>query len=555
MMVSRSFRTLADWFDRMKQANIQDIEFGAIDARHEILARDPDKRRLFLESFVIPLSFKMSDVRSGERYIIVGPKGSGKTAFLRYVQHTLDAEEGSRSRFIVFRDDVTAQDRDKIATLANFRIYDGSEPEPGQIEDCSSAWQLFIHREIATMIAKSSHMVAHTPEVGGYIKLLESFFSQFKTSAFKKLVKRITKGKIKVGAFGQGLEAEAEFVDSHGNLDVSEFVRYCNSVISGLNFSSEFPDVRFNIFFDEVNINFVTGAEFRKNAILVRDLITACGVMNSLFAENSLPIFVYSAIRSDVVDAVESNARELRKWIDDRGVEMNWYEPKHRNHDQPIIDLVRQRIMANEKRVGVRSKGDGPLDLAAYFDAKIFGRKFEDFLVFETWARPRDVVRMLSGAAKYVPRGGKFSASSFDKAKDVYSLGCWNEKGDELNSKYSQTEIDTIKRSLTSFRNVFTYTQFEAHITQLSNKDSRTNQFYTGRNLDVLFEDLFRVGVLGNLVQTPKAKFPAFQYAGHSNFSSSDSMCVHRSLWRELKLDSVRSLETSARKRERPARN
>jgi energy-coupling factor transporter ATP-binding protein EcfA2 len=291
---------------RAMTIEVSRIKFGDIDARHEILSRDPGRRKLFLDAFCVPDDSHLEELLSGEKFLLVGPKGSGKTAYLRYVHHLLNENQNSLSKFIIFRDEVTSQDRDKLSALANFRIYDSAEmnAEDEPMLDCVSAWQLFIHREIATLISKSHDLCAKTPEVMTYVGMLEKFFSSFRTSKFKKFLNSITKGRVKVASLGNELEVEAEFIDSHGNIDVSELVRYCNSVVSQLDFNAERRDPRLNIFFDELNISFVSGADFRKNAVVIRDLVSACGIMNTLFAEYNVPIYIYTAIRSEVVDSI-----------------------------------------------------------------------------------------------------------------------------------------------------------------------------------------------------------------------------------------------------------
>jgi hypothetical protein len=145
---------------------------------------------------------------------------------------------------------------------------------------------------------------------------------------------------------------------------------------------------------------------------------------------------------------------------------------------------------------------------------------------------------LLGGAAKFVEKGAKFNSDSFYKAKTEYSRGSWEEKRDELNSKYAQAEIDNIKRILTGFRSSFSLSQFETRLATLSNRDPRVKQFAQGRIMDSVLEDLFKVGVLGNMVKSKKGKsFPTFQYTGLSNFSCDTTMCVHRSLWRELDIE------------------
>jgi hypothetical protein len=520
--------------------DISDLRFGDIDARHEILSRNPASRRLFLDAFSVSDYSQLDNLLSGEKFVIVGPKGSGKTAYLRYLHDRLSKNENSSSRFIIFRDEVTSQDRDKLSTLASFRFYDsaGVDSNDEQILDCSSAWQLFIHREIASLISRSHDLCAKTTDVSNYVTLLEQFFSGFKTSKYKQYLKKITKGRLKVGGFGSELEIEAEFVDVHGNIDVSEFVRYCNAVVTRLDFNAEKNDPRFNIFFDELNISFVSGEEFKKNAILIRDLVSACGILNSLFAEHHVPIFIYTALRSEVVDSVEGSVRELRKWIDDKAVQLNWMLPSVEYRDQPIIALLKKRIQANEKSADPNFSKEIKLD--DYFESRIGGRPVSDFLLFESWARPRDLVRLLGSASKYVPKGKRFDTESFYKSRSEYSKGSWEEKRDELNSKYAQAGIDSIKRVFTGFQVSFTLAQLEIRLTQLRGRDPRINQFLSGRIIEVLLEDLFKVGILGNMIKTKRgASFPSFQYSGLSNFSGQSTMCIHRSLWRELDLESA----------------
>lgn len=530
---------------------IHDIKFGDIDARSEILARDIGRRQLFLDSFYVPSTVPISELISGDKFLIVGPKGSGKTAFLRYMQHTLSVKTEGASRFIVFRDDVTAQDRDKLASMSQFRVYDNPtvEPTEEQWADCLSAWQIFIHREIVEAIESTPGLCAITPDIGNYIKIVRAFFSNFKTSGFKSMLQKITKGKVKIGAFGQGLEAEAEFVDKHGNLDVSEFARYCDACLRKLYFDETRADARINIFFDEVNITFVSGATFKRDAILIRDLIAACGKMNSFFAENKISIFIYTALRSEVVDSVEGSVRELQKWVDDWAVQIDWVLPSGDYDKQPIVELLRRRITANIKRLKGANEEVGKVDIYDYFESKIAGHSAAAFIVFETWGRPRDLVRMLTLAARHVGREDKFTSSAFEASFTEYSRSCWEEKHDELNSKYSQSEIESIKRVLTNFSSVFSRKEIEARISFSRNNDSRSNQFFSGRNVDVVLEDLFKVGVLGNILKTKFGKNrPTYLYMGHRNFDPHEIMCVHRSLFRELNLEALHARSEGALK-------
>jgi energy-coupling factor transporter ATP-binding protein EcfA2 len=333
-----------------KRVAVDKIYFGDIDARSEITSRDPEKRSRFVDAFSVPASLNFNQVLNGERFLIVGPKGSGKTAFLRYLDQHLERTTDGKSRFIIFRDDVTDQDRTKLVSLSDFRYYDSNgEDNSAEIDplDCLNAWQLFIHREIAYIVKNSNALVGMTPEIGTYIEIVNKVFSSFTTSGFKQILQKINKGKLKLWGPGVGLEAELEFFDKHGNVDVSELVRYCNHVASRFCFNQQKTKSRINIFFDEVNINFVSGRAFKRNAVLVRDLVAACAKMNALFAENQVPVYVYTALRSEVVDSVEGSVRELQKLVDDKAVHINWVVSTGNHDDQPLIQLLRKRIFTS----------------------------------------------------------------------------------------------------------------------------------------------------------------------------------------------------------------
>ncbi|PTX56474.1 hypothetical protein C8N43_1133 [Litoreibacter ponti] len=538
-----------------KRIYSKDISFGDIDARHEILARDERKQQLFLDSFFLPPSLNIDKLRNGERFLVCGPKGSGKTACLRYLQNQLDKNKNSKSKFIVFRDDVTTQDREKIIGLSKIRLYetqpdDESDEHDPLAMDCLSAWQLFIHREIADIISRSHDFCAKTPDVLGYIKLLNSFFSQYRTGVFKKILQSITKGRIKISGFGQGFEAEAEFIDRHGNIDVSEFVRYCNGIVTNLDFNAELSDPRINIFFDELNISFVSGLDFRQNAVLIRDLVSACGTLNSKFSEHSLPIFIYTAIRSEVADSVESSVRELKKWIDDQAEFVDWYTPRTDYNEQPILGLLNRRIAANEHRQLGLSEIPNEIEWNLYFDPKVGNIPFQNFLLFETWGRPRDLVRLFKSVTPHLEDHERFGGRSFAFGAKSYSKSCWDEKHDELNAKYPQSAIETIKRFLHNFDGTFSRSQFETRVIQISGSDPRAKQFFNDRNLDVFLEDLYKVGILGNILKSKKGgSYPSYLYTGLTTFNAHDVMCVHRSLWKELGLTNSQKLQSKPKRK------
>ena len=64
---------------------LEEIYLGDIDAKNEVLGGDPQELQRFTQSYVHPPSFSLEKYKNKQKYFIVGLKGTGKTALLRYV--------------------------------------------------------------------------------------------------------------------------------------------------------------------------------------------------------------------------------------------------------------------------------------------------------------------------------------------------------------------------------------------------------------------------------------------------------------------------------------
>ena len=76
------------------------IYFGKSDAKNEVLTNSPEELERFTAAFVEPPALSVQKFKDRERYFIIGPKGTGKTALLRYVSAKLDEQEEGHSSFI-----------------------------------------------------------------------------------------------------------------------------------------------------------------------------------------------------------------------------------------------------------------------------------------------------------------------------------------------------------------------------------------------------------------------------------------------------------------------
>ena len=130
---------------------IKDIPFGSTDAKNEVLCNTPEESLRFMNSFVMPPALTIEKYLSRQRYYIVGLKGTGKTALLRYISIKLAEEEQSISSFVLFKTEVDEDLRKDFSHAARIQLvtenvdsYDG--------DDFETVWRWFIYRKIAASI-------------------------------------------------------------------------------------------------------------------------------------------------------------------------------------------------------------------------------------------------------------------------------------------------------------------------------------------------------------------------------------------------------------------
>src|SRR5262245_15901153 len=89
------------------------LQFGKIDAKNEILNRDANANRFFVDSFTLPNTNALKSLLDGSRFIVYGHKGTGKTALLRYVRDIFD-DKGDCTKFVLFSEDVSDAEKNRI---------------------------------------------------------------------------------------------------------------------------------------------------------------------------------------------------------------------------------------------------------------------------------------------------------------------------------------------------------------------------------------------------------------------------------------------------------
>ena len=99
----------------MNNILIKDILFGKTDASNEL---QEVGNQYFLKSFLPYEKYKISEFLNGARYYIIGRKGTGKTALLKYLECRFAENEENLDIPIRFKSDFDSLDKKKIRTAA-----------------------------------------------------------------------------------------------------------------------------------------------------------------------------------------------------------------------------------------------------------------------------------------------------------------------------------------------------------------------------------------------------------------------------------------------------
>lgn len=267
-------------------SRIKDINFGSIEAKHEMVGASDAIRKQFESSFVNPSSIDLDDFIKGNRYIVYGLKGTGKTALMHFA--SLQAKkEGYQTRFQLFSRDVTEQDRQNLSRAAGFNISDDNLK--GINQDFEAVWLWFFHRHIAQILSENE--TTDSSEKQKYVKFIEYISGDdedsWKTKLWR-LLPRFRNGKIEVKGKTPVMEASiaSEFEKGGGvnEIKLTRAAERANELLS------EIPCIAASLlmFVDELELSLGRTEDFIRDGRAISGLIRAAARINEILRIKSV---------------------------------------------------------------------------------------------------------------------------------------------------------------------------------------------------------------------------------------------------------------------------
>ncbi len=484
---------------------LKDLYFGKTDAYNELLESGPEQ---FERAFWKNDTYCIDDFLHGLKYYIYGEKGTGKTAFLKYLECTLSSNPQNLVIPIRYKSEFDPEDRKSLqraATSNNIQeevadIVDATEPK-----DCIASWQVYlISRIIKGLFFRGEyHVFANSKDYETLCKLIKSIYSDNSN----RIIPQISKGRVNVNLSAlHGLSADVEleigFEKSRKCVNYQRLTKKIIDLFSALEL--ELSPNNIWILFDELELSVQSKKLYKRDIQLVRDLILAIERLNGICRNHGYPVHTIASIRSEVISSVYTSGFEINKAIEDFGKEISWYIRGGSYENSPIILMIEQKLKVCEESKGIKTDGDIWLK---YFPQTINKMSSKDYILRYTWHRPRDVIRMLNIAKENAGEASSFSQEIFDASMRIYSQKSWNEIAEELSLIYDTNDLQAIKKLLTNISVPFTLNDLSSRLQKLGQIYDCVERFNQRHKLINVLEQLFNSGVIGNSGQRMRFKF------------------------------------------------
>lgn len=516
-----------------KKLNLKDLYLGNIDAKHELLNNTEDERSRFSDSFFMPKNIVLEEYYMGNKYYITGLKGTGKTALLRYIGIRAENELNAKTSFILFKSDIREQDRKDFSKAARTVVANNTQNANDNI-DYEDVWRWFFHRHIVeTVQNRELDLFVNDKHWKKYVACVTAPNIGDEESGIKKVFPRLKRGNVEVNAGldgisgGLGLEFDWED-DNKTKVRFSSIVKQADKLFEALTPSND----QLFVLLDELELTLGVSKQYVRDKKLIRDLIISIHSINTLCNNHNFKIRFISAIRSEVLTAVESSGKEINKIISDFGTPIVWHYSGGDITNHPILQIIVKRISASEKYHCANLDNSSEAIWNRYFPKQIQKKSTPLYILHLTWYRPRDVIRLLNLAKTQYPNETKFTHEVFDNTRKLYSTESWLELSEELRAIYTETEIDSIKRILYGFKNPFTYNDIKLHIESLKDMYDGVNDLLERYRVGEILSNLYRVGVLGNT-----GKKVRFAHRGDDEILLDKFITIHRALWSYLSIE------------------
>ena len=427
-------------------------------------------------------------------------------------------------RFILFKTDITESKKLEISRQAEATWV---ELDPSQMEisqDFKDTWRWFLHRQVGEIIAET-HTGKASPALATYLKLLGLGGQSWYEKAFSVFPK-LEKARIKIKTMHEWLSAEFEGDFKPGassSIPASSVTEKLDAYLCRLHFKKPIY-----ICLDELEVFFHTADQYRRDLRMVRDLLFAAAHFNSLCRSRGVKLNCYAGVRTEVLDALGSDGQEVSRLVGDCGTSVTWHNEK-RSMDHQLFHMIRRKIWSSEAASKLPLTKD---PIAHYFPITVAGKQLDEFLLDQSFYRPRDLIIRLKTAQELHPLSGTFSSAVLSQTEKAYSVKMWEEVAYELSATYSQAEVGAIEGLFIGKKSTFSKADISERLRAAVTTNPTIAALYYKRGVPTLLDDLYRVGAIGNYFPVEQSAVQRWIFRGDPRLDQEQRMGLHSALFK-----------------------
>jgi hypothetical protein len=475
--------------------DIKSIEFGKARAELEGVSTPELLEKGYLDHQSI-----IDKIRHGYRFLVLGYKGSGKSAVAEKIRLESFPETNVFAE-TVFLSDFPFKSFDKI--------FSGSSEKESKLPT-SWSWLLLL-------MLMSSYKKDLGAETSNDISFLRSYdtlseFGLLPSGNIRQIVLQSSKKTFKI-QLPKILEYATETCSSQAESDLQ-----FSCLVDHL------KDICCNFKSDNLHIVIIDGLDdiltMRKIQYKsLSALLFEVDRLNLLFFRSKTPAKFVLLCRTDLFEKLPGpNKNKIRQ---DNAIELDWYHDPRSPHDSLLVKLVNLRAkLSLEREIDIFQK---------YFRIKKSGQYTVQFLLEHTRHTPRDFIQLLNHLKPYY-KGGLYTYGQIMSGIRDYSLNYFlPEIRDEAVGYIDEKEFDRFIKILGLYKKrEFSYPNLKSFSKEHS-FDSKT----TEKALIILYG----CSAIINTWDTPQGKRYESKYRNrHSTLDINQSIIIHKGLWKALNI-------------------
>lgn len=443
-----------------------------------------------------------NDIFEGNKNMIIGRKGEGKTAIAKYIY--------SIKKHNIFTEKISFQ---------NFpfnRLYDTSDNQYTRPNQYISIWKFLTYSIICKQMINNQNINSNITNE------LRRIFPEADNN--KKLSDLISEYKVKqfsLEFFGIGFNTSVEKkigITWIQLIDVLEKIIIAN-----------IDDAKYYILFDELDEDYKSfhSIDEKTNYFdLITGLLKAVQDMRALFTENNLSVYPIVFLRSDIYNRITYS--DKNKWSDSI-IKLTWTPEKLKALLKHRLNIVLERDDISFKECWYHLFSDYKMSVGSPPHTKRIDTF--DYILRSTQNRPRDFIKYFQECVKVAIEGKyPFILPTVIKSADsAFSEYMKNEITDEMYAVLP--EYEDIFAILSSIRKqTFKPFEFVDKYEQLVEEGQIPD-----RGAQAVLKLLFEFSVIGNV---PAIKNQAiFKYEKDTaRFNFRENIIVHRGLYKALQI-------------------